>query len=813
MGNLESIGDEEELQEGVDPGDLPGMMLEPEEVVAVDDDGKAEFVPPLPEINPDDIENIMTKAKDFSEERGEAKELPVTEPVISQVEEVKVEPEPEPKPEEQSKNFEIEDFEEQKSMGGGIAEFEDPMVQLGFKDNEEIGPTGFFDDAEKRIAENKARIEFLNKAAQEGKLSENYKFARNSEELAEQEMVKLEAEIRELENNSRAFKNEPPTPTPAPEIPEYALEKKTTPGKVYEETIEIGKKVGDSVKEEKIEVDPAKKEDKQEKETAGDKDKESNETQENRENFLEPPLKSFSDLYRAIIDHGDLEDSGKKYSPQELIYSIGKFYKEEGKLSDIPEAKGLRKAVLLIMANELNNPQVIPSLEGSEGGGGVPTNSEGIISGSEGQEGDGGGGTEGEFEEVDGEEQEPSIGDGAAAAAREAFDSADAQNPLEQNQEKKGGRWWGWFKERAKGLLTFGFWEVHQAEKVRMAGKKAEQEILQGAGYMKKEQNLSYDDAWAEAEKMQELLGASGESLDGLLPEEVRERYGELSEAITERKVIANQQIEDEIVNRSIAEVEKRMAGYKKYDGEKMEMTPDKKLSPEKRAEIEQKIRGGLGAIRQGQVEKDMIKFGKMVRGSLDKNWYKRYVAGGIEAALGFAGVKWLVVPAIDSYAKAKAGTAAKEAATQTRRVISTIKETATSGSPVGDVGTTAKEVAGGLNMAQEQVIPQVYQGLSQATGEVAGQAGETAVEATKSLQGNLWNMAKGLLGEKGVVNPTQGQIMDVTKQLAADNSVAIEKWGMAGKVLDTKMPVGMVIKIGGAALKAASLATKVAGL
>ena len=163
------------------------------------------------------------------------------------------------------------------------------------------------------------------------------------------------------------------------------------------------------------------------------------------------------------------------------------------------------------------------------------------------------------------------------------------------------------------------------------------------------------------------------------------------------------------------------------------------------------------------------------MRSSLDKSWYKRYVASGIEAALGFAGIKWLVVPMVDSYTKAKA----TEAALQTRRVISAVENAVSSGSPIGDVGSTAVE----------------------------------ATEATRGLQDNLWNMAKGLLKEKGLGNPTDGQIMEVTKQLAADNSVGVNKWGMAGNILDTKMPVGMAIKVGGAALKAASLAKIAVGL
>jgi len=667
----------------------------------------------------------------------------------------------------------------------------------------------FTDDAQERIAQNKARIEFLNKAAREGQLSEIYGFNSNFQELAEREVTSLEAEIRELENNFRAFKNEPLSPVP--EIPEYALERKLK--EELGSNLEQAEKVPETTDETmETETEKTSNDDKQPPKSQeididfeedveiaqeGREGKRRLERREQREDFLNPPIENWRDLYQAILEVGKIKGSKQVFEPEDNIELVGRV-KQGGNPTLLTRAKGLRRAALLLLAGEAGEetaqqgqqeqgeepeepgveetemvaassdavpePEPVPETapedqpETSEAG------EENIDGSVESENGEG-------HEEEGEEETESGVGEDTGNAAREAFENANGQNSLEQGLEKRGHHWWNWLKERAKGLFTFGFWEVHQAEKVRMAGKKAEKEILQGAGYMKKEGVMEGTDI----ELIKTRLRESGNDVDNMSEEQLRETYQWLSEAVTERKVIANQQIEDEIVERSIAEIEKRMSGYRKYDGEKMEMTPDKKLSPEKRAEIEQKIRSALAAVRQGQVERDMIKFSKIVRSSLDKNWYKRYVASGIEAALGFAGIKWLVVPMVDSYTKAKA----TEAALQTRRAISAVEKAVSSGPPIGDVGSAAVE----------------------------------ATEATRGLQDNLWNMAKGLLKEKGLGNPTDGQIMEVTKQLAADNSVEVGKWGMAGNILDTKMPVGMAIKVGGAALKAASLAKIAVGL
>ena len=50
------------------------------------------------------------------------------------------------------------------------------------------------------------------------------------------------------------------------------------------------------------------------------------------------------------------------------------------------------------------------------------------------------------------------------------------------------------------------------------------------------------------------------------------------------------------------------------------------------------------------------------------------------------------------------------------------------------------------------------------------------------------------MLREYGILNPTDGQTIDVTKILAEDNNVAVKVWNIPGSRLDTQLPVHWVL-------------------
>lgn len=686
---------------------------------------------------------------------------------------------------QESKSDGIETGEENESFGASPYDFVDPNVQLGLKEEGDIYPVDLteskvepkaegIEELKKKLEESRARIKFLEEAAQKGNLAENYGFAKNYNELAEKEVAWREERIKFLEE---AIKNSPKT--------ESEKEPDLSPSSTSLEEIKA------------FEVSGPNQENSTSPSVAQNLRQEGNETLEKRENFLEPPIETWDELYEAVKRVGILRGTWGDLVPEETTALLEGVKKGEKDSRLVTRTGGLREVVLQLLIKDL----------AEEREQGLLSDSEAEVDDSENKPQD----VLGELEEVlinrnggsekpeleTGQESgEPEVGEEAAEAARAALEEKGGQDAIEQQEAEKGPRWSDWFKERTKGFLTFGWWEVHQAEKVRMAGKKAQAEILQGANYLEKEENLSHDEAWEEAEKMQEVFREEKKEPESLSKED----YNRVSEKISAEKVIANEQVEETIVKRSLEEIEKRMAGYKGYNGEEY------KLPPEKRAEIEQKIRGGLRAVRQGQVEKDMIKFAKMVRESLDQNWYKRYVAGGIEAALGFAGVKWLVVPAIDSFTKVKTVQAAERTIVGAKHLTGMGKEAVSSsaGSPALDIGSSV----GAPSPAAVPDFDLPYDhGLSSELPEAPGQAVEAATEATKKLKGSLWQMSKDLLREKGLVNPTDGQIMEVTKQLVADNNVGVNRWGIIGRILDTKMPVGMAIKVGKAALVAARLA------
>ena len=67
-------------------------------------------------------------------------------------------------------------------------------------------------------------------------------------------------------------------------------------------------------------------------------------------------------------------------------------------------------------------------------------------------------------------------------------------------------------------------------------------------------------------------------------------------------------------------------------------------LTLENKAKFEADLRIELNKRRDGALRKDFVGFAKIMRRNLDENWHWRYVWGAAEAALGFVGVKFLVM-------------------------------------------------------------------------------------------------------------------------------------------------------------------------
>ena len=65
---------------------------------------------------------------------------------------------------------------------------------------------------------------------------------------------------------------------------------------------------------------------------------------------------------------------------------------------------------------------------------------------------------------------------------------------------------------------------------------------------------------------------------------------------------------------------------------------------------------------------------------------------------------------------------------------------------------------------------------------------------------------AKRILIEQGVPNPTDSQVMDVSKVIAGDSGVGVGEWDMTGSPIDTNMKAGTLLHIGKAVALAARM-------
>ncbi|MEK9167914.1 MAG: hypothetical protein AAB769_01110, partial [Patescibacteria group bacterium] len=298
-----------------------------------------------------------------------------------------------------------------------------------------------------------------------------------------------------------------------------------------------------------------------------------------------------------------------------------------------------------------------------------------------------------------------------------------------EQERTRGQRIGSWLKERAKGLFTFGWWETHIAEKVRVGTKVVGRDLEAQSRLVRQEEGLlSEEEALAETTRMRELFAMSNMEAPSA------GQYEGVSRLVTSEKIAANRHIEDTMAADAIRQIEERFHDTKRYDG-----TPA--ITPESLRAIEDRIRNSVGAMRRGQADDDILNFTRRVRGALDKDWWKRYIATGVEMVLAAAAFKFVA-----SYA------------------------------------------AGAFGGADP-------------TSAIQG-----AKEMMRPLKDTIWGEAKRILIEQGVPNPTDSQVMDVSKVIAGDSGVGVGEWDMTGSPIDTNMKAGTLLHIGKAVALAARM-------
>jgi hypothetical protein len=226
----------------------------------------------------------------------------------------------------------------------------------------------------------------------------------------------------------------------------------------------------------------------------------------------------------------------------------------------------------------------------------------------------------------------------------------EAEDATEAKEDSKGSTW-KFIKQRLGGLVTGGYQEYKPAEKFRTGTKEVGRDVASLSRLIQKERDLSVDDAQDVANEIVAKMEAEGKETSG------DPRFLELSAEITERRITENDAKIDEIIIAEIDQLEKRLKGYKSDHGQAI-------LTEENKNKIAAEMRVRLVALRSGKGEADVKELTKMLRKGLDKDWWWRYVYGGIDSILAGIAIKWIGGKFLAGKVVAGKGIASKEALT-----------------------------------------------------------------------------------------------------------------------------------------------------
>ncbi len=315
---------------------------------------------------------------------------------------------------------------------------------------------------------------------------------------------------------------------------------------------------------------------------------------------------------------------------------------------------------------------------------------------------------------------------------------------IEENDKEKTGSFvkkepWFWksSKERIKGFFTIGWWEIHQAEKFRSSAKKVSRDVERLSERINPITQLSLEDAWAEAERIQAGLAQEGMK-EGAGAKS--ENYEKLSNAISAEKRARNELLVEDIINDARRNLENRLRGYKggKWFSYKDAGGNEVHNDPKKIAAMITELREKLLTLQNGAVEADAKEFAKIIRSNLDPIHWRRYVYGGIEALLAIGGIKLIFTSSIS--------TAVQEGAKETVQIAREVIKMRRMVKIVKDPWTTTK----------------------------------------------LW-----LQQDAGIPDPTDQQIMAADKILSHTNGFGVKIWEKAGAPLDTQLSVDTMLDYG----------------
>lgn len=352
------------------------------------------------------------------------------------------------------------------------------------------------------------------------------------------------------------------------------------------------------------------------------------------------------------------------------------------------------------------------------------------------------------------------IGDEGAGVLR----AAAIETP--KTVEKKTG--WQWLKQRMKGLASFGWTDFHAAEKFRSVTKGVGAVVAAESVALKQTKDMDLAAAQTEAETIRQMAAALGGDVTA-------EDLSLASEQVDQEKALFNARLITKIVDRAEGQIRDRLVSYNDDFNNAV-------ASPEKlalfRVELEKALREstvGLGD-RGGKIVKKEIDFKRELRNKLDSKYWRRYLYAGFDAgvATSLAALSYIYVTA----------------------------DSMTGLSNFINVGP-------GQPLSPENVPGLTDPSLAKQIPNAVDTVPSIAAENFSPMKDTIWNTAKEWMTSHGMANPSDVQLLEVSKQVAADSHIAVAEWGTAGDVVDRTLQQGHLLNFRGASDLIAKMTVK----
>ena len=228
-------------------------------------------------------------------------------------------------------------------------------------------------------------------------------------------------------------------------------------------------------------------------------------------------------------------------------------------------------------------------------------------------------------------------------------------------------------------------------------------------------------------------------------------------ESVQDRALFGAEGTSGSMVDQALVSLRERLGKLRTFSGEAMQQQITAKEA-EVRALLEQELSKAEGLVN----ERDISALAEKLRNNLDRRYWWRYVVGAAEVA---------VAGAVGGYFLFWKG-----AATGATELGPRVAKTA------------AKRVARQALKLAVQARPSPFQlpGISTELPPV--------LTDHSPVHGSLWATVRRAAHAAGL-KPNNGQLLDMTKRVAQENGIAVSEWGIAGKIKDTAVPDGMLLR------------------